>query len=114
MNSCNRFWTAGGEPTSRRTNPDVHQRCCVGEREVKGLGRRYLRDQADVRDGGTLAMAEPTARGMLGKQRLDPGRPQPGSAPDAVRLQIDLHAARLAGCRVYSIQGIVAARPAGN
>ena len=40
-------------------------------REVEGHGRRHLGDEADVRDGRTLTMAEPAARGMLSKQRLD-------------------------------------------
>ena len=49
------------------------------EREVEGFGWRYLRDQADVGDGGTLPMAELAARGMLGKQRLN--RLQAGAKP---------------------------------
>jgi hypothetical protein len=42
-----------------------------GWREVEGQGRRHLGDEADVRDSGTFAMAEPAAQGMFGKQRLD-------------------------------------------
>ena len=65
---------------------DVHDTRIRVEREVEGHGRRHLGDEADVRDGGTLVMAEPAARGMLGEQRLnrlqasakpmlDPGEP---------------------------------------
>jgi hypothetical protein len=50
---------------------DAHDTRIRGDREVEGHGRRHLGDEADVRDGGTFAMAEPAARGMLGKQRLD-------------------------------------------
>jgi len=65
---------------------DSHDARIGSKREVEGHGRRYLRDQADVRYRGTLAMAEPAACGMFGEQRLnclqasakpmlDPGEP---------------------------------------
>ena len=41
------------------------------EREVEGLGRRHLGDQAEIRDARAVAMAESAARGMFGEQRLD-------------------------------------------
>jgi hypothetical protein len=49
------------------------------ERKVEGLGRRYLRDQADIRDGRPVAVAEDPARRMFGEQRLN--RLQAGVEP---------------------------------
>ena len=65
---------------------DAHDARIGSKREVEGHGRRHLGDEADVRDGGPLAMGEPVARRMFGEQRLnglqpctepmlDPGEP---------------------------------------
>ena len=40
------------------------------KRAVEGLGGRYLGDEANVRDRRPLAMTEPAARGVFGKQCL--------------------------------------------
>jgi hypothetical protein len=58
---------------------DSHDARIGSKWEVEGFGWRYLRDQADVRYGGTLAVAELAARGMLDKQRLN--RLQAGAKP---------------------------------
>jgi hypothetical protein len=49
------------------------------EREVEGLGRRYLRDQANIRNSRPVSVAEPAARGMFGEKRLN--RLQAGAKP---------------------------------
>src|SRR5690348_11788381 len=41
------------------------------EWDAEGLGRRYLRDQADIGDGRPIAVAEDPARRMFGEQRLN-------------------------------------------
>src|SRR6266700_7295904 len=53
---------------------DPHDPRIRVEREAEGLGRRYLSDQADIRDARPVAMTEDPARGMFGQQRLN--RPQ--------------------------------------
>jgi hypothetical protein len=58
---------------------DAHDTRIGIEREVEGHGRCHLGDEADVRDGGTRAIAEPAARRMFGKRRLN--RLQAGAKP---------------------------------
>jgi hypothetical protein len=50
---------------------DAHNPRIGVEHNVEGLGWRYLRDEADIRDGRPVAMAERAARGMFRKQCLD-------------------------------------------
>src|SRR5690348_10263898 len=50
---------------------DAHDPRIRIEREVKGLGRRYLRHKANIRDGRPVAVAEVPARRMFGEQRLN-------------------------------------------
>jgi hypothetical protein len=58
---------------------DAHDPRIGIEREVGRLGRRYLRDQTDIRDGRPVAMAKDPARRMFGEQRLN--RLQAGAKP---------------------------------
>jgi hypothetical protein len=58
---------------------DAHDPRIRVEWEVEGLGGSYLRDQADIRDGWPVAMAERAALGMFGEQRLN--RLQAGAKP---------------------------------
>src|SRR5205807_4517798 len=41
------------------------------EWDAEGVGRRYLRDQADIGEGRLIAVAEDPARRMFGEQRLN-------------------------------------------
>src|SRR5271165_6683903 len=58
---------------------DAHDPRIRIERGAEDLGRRYLRYQADVRDGWPVVMAERAALGMFGEQRLN--RLQAGAKP---------------------------------
>ena len=68
------------------------------ERDVEALGRRYLRDRANIRDGRPVAVAEDPARRMFGWQRLN--RLQAGIEP-----MLDPNAAGRAFARRVPIGG---------
>ena len=87
---------------------DAHDTRIRVQREAERHGRRHLGDEADVRDRGALAMAEPAARGMFGEQRLnrlqagakpmlDPGEPLVVADLQDVRKDSAERAARSAG-----------------
>src|SRR5712671_725621 len=50
---------------------DAHDLRIWVEREVEGLGRRHLGDQADIRDARAVAITEDPTRRMFGEQHLD-------------------------------------------
>jgi hypothetical protein len=63
-------------PSPAQLKPDIrHGLIHVTEWEVEGLGRHYLRDQADIRNSRPLAVAEDPARRMFGEQPLNPLQP---------------------------------------
>src|SRR6516162_531204 len=71
---------------------DARDTWILVEREVKCHGRRYLCDQADIRDGWLVAVANDPARGMFGEPRLNrlPARAAPMLAPAKPLLVADL------------------------